>query len=117
MLDPFGGSDDAVLAELGARLARVRLDRNLTQEALAADAGVSVSTLRRLEAGHSTQLTALLRVLRSLDLLANLDLLVPAPEIRPLEVLERGRHVRRRASSPSRSPAEPDRPWTWGEDR
>jgi len=123
-----GTGDRAALAELGARLARERLRRNLTQEALAEEAGVSRATVRRLEAGHSTQLTNLVRILRALGLLENLVALAPEPAVRPLEALERARSERRRASSPRRATkrgkpqrgagaGEPERPWKWGDDR
>ncbi len=112
-------TDVAVLRELGARLARERLGRNQTQAALAEEAGVSRATVQRLEAGHSTQLTNLVRVLRALDL-PGLHEIVPEPVVRPLaelQRLERGRRLRRRASSPRRRggqrPGGDDGPWTW----
>jgi transcriptional regulator with XRE-family HTH domain len=111
------GSDSAVLADLGDRIARERLNRNLTQEALAAEAGVSRSTVRRLEAGESTQLTNLIRILRALGLLANFDALIPEPVVRPLEALERKGKERRRASSPARTIRRNKTSWTWGDDR
>ena len=40
-------TDDAVLAELGKRLARTRLARNLTQGELAAEAGVERKVVPR----------------------------------------------------------------------
>jgi len=112
-----GHGDEAVLGELGSRLARERLHRNLTQHQLAAEAGVSRSTVRRLEAGRSTQLTNLVRVLRALDLLANLDAVVPRAVASPIEALELRGGERRRASSPRRG--KPDRtapPWKWGDE-
>lgn len=114
-----GDSDDAaILAQLGERLAHARLDRNLTQAELAHEAGVSRSTVRRLEAGASTQLTHLIRVLRALDLVERLDLALPAPEPRPLEEL--GAQPRRQRASGQRGrrddPENPDG-WTWDEDR
>jgi hypothetical protein len=42
-------TDEAVLGELGRRLAQVRLGKNLTQAQLAAKAGVSKRTVERLE--------------------------------------------------------------------
>ena len=66
-------TDEAALAELGHRLARYRLDRNLTQQALAKEAGIHKNTLVRLEGGGSTQSKSLIRVLRALGLLENLD--------------------------------------------
>lgn len=45
-------TDEAVLRELGRRLAQVRLGKNLTQAQLAAKAGVSKRTVERLEVGE-----------------------------------------------------------------
>ncbi|TVQ30911.1 MAG: XRE family transcriptional regulator [Phycisphaeraceae bacterium] len=109
-------TDSAALAELGERVARHRLERNLTQAELAREAGISRRTLSRLEAGESTQLTNLVRVLRSLELLGNLDALVPPPIPSPLEQLRTKGRVRKRASprsdqGPSTKPDE----WTWGD--
>jgi len=42
---------ESILEELGGRLASVRLGRNLTQAALAEEAGVSKRTVERLESG------------------------------------------------------------------
>ncbi len=111
------GADGEVLAELGRRLARSRLDRNWTQTELAQEAGVSRSTVRRLEAGESTQLTNLVRILRALGLLANLDALVPAPEVRPLQMLEREGRRRQRATGGRRKSTPRDSSWRWGDEK
>ena len=104
-------SDTAVLEVLGQRIARYRLNRNMTQGALASEAGVSLPTVQRLEGGHSTQATNLIRILRALQLLDNLDSLVPEPAISPLQQARMQGKTRQRASSPrSRKPATP---WTW----
>ena len=42
--------------EIGQRLARLRLARNVTQANLAEKAGIGVRTLRRLEAGDPSTL-------------------------------------------------------------
>ena len=49
-------TDGGILEELGKRLRRERLDRNLTQAALAREAGISKPSVERLEAGRSVQL-------------------------------------------------------------
>jgi Predicted transcriptional regulator with C-terminal CBS domains len=78
-------SDEALLQELGHRIARLRLERNLSQAQLAEQAGISKRTLERLEAGAAaTQLSLFLRVLRQLDLLERLELLLPEPQPSPL---------------------------------
>jgi transcriptional regulator with XRE-family HTH domain len=107
-------TDEAVLIELGARLARTRLDRNLTQGQLAAEAGVGRATLERMEAGRSARLPSLIRVLRVLDLLDGLDRLVPESTPSPLELLELRGKQRRRAA-PAKHVEGPDA-WTWGDE-
>src|ERR1039458_389514 len=108
-------TDDAVLAELGWRLARIRLERNLTQGQLAEQAGVSKRTVERLEAGAvATQLSGFIRVCRVLDVLDRFDLLVPEPVPSPVTQLKLAGRKRQRASTPKR--AKPSaRKWQWGD--
>ena len=51
--------DKAIVRELGERLARTRLERNLTQAELAEQAGIAKRTLERIEAGGAAQLDSL----------------------------------------------------------
>lgn len=104
-------SDEAVLQELGARLSHRRKLVQLTQAELAREAGVSRSTVERLEAGHSVQFTNLIRVLRQLGLLANLEALLPPAEPSPMELLKRGKPRRR-----VRKPKDAGEEWTWATD-
>ena len=97
-------TDTAVLAELGQRLAQ-----------LAKEAGVSKRTLLRLEAGESTQLTNLIRIVRALGLLGNLDVFVPAPLPSPIEQFHREGKKRKRAS-PRTGTDEAQSGWAWGDD-
>lgn len=90
-------TDSAVLAEIGARIKRLRLDRNITQASLAAEAGLSRPTLQKIEAGAPSQLLSVIRVLRALGETAGLDGLVPEAVPSPIEMLDRGGRQRRRA--------------------
>jgi transcriptional regulator with XRE-family HTH domain len=114
-------SDDAVLGELGERLAALRLARNLTQLELGQRAGVARSAIQQLEHGAPVTTATLVRVLRQLDLLEALDRLIPEPTPSPLaEVKLRGRR-RRRAAHPRGGAASPtpeqERPWRWGDEQ
>jgi len=112
-------SNDAVLAELGRRLERQRLARNLTQQQLAEQAGIGRATLQRFERGESVQTTSMIKLLRALDLLQSLDSALPQATERPILQLERERlrKPRRRARSSGRTPLQPaERPWRWGEE-
>jgi transcriptional regulator with XRE-family HTH domain len=101
---------------LGSSLEALRLSRNLTQKAVAKDAGISLSTLKRLEKGHSTSLDSFIRVLIALRLQAYLATMLPDPTIRPVErVTGRGGGERKRASAATALPAAPQ-PWTWGDE-
>lgn len=108
-------TDRRALAELGGRLGRARLDANLTQAELAREAGISKRTLERLEAGHSTQLTNLLRVLRALGLLDRLDALVPEALPSPVQQLRLEGRTRERASPAAKRDSKPA-DWTWDDD-
>jgi putative transcriptional regulator len=109
-------SDDAALKELGHRITQYRLNLNLTQSALAEEAGVSKRTLHRVEHGESTHLTNMIRILRALGLLENLESLIPEPAISPIQQVKMQGKKRKRASSPSEKP-EPSSPWSWGDEK
>ncbi len=70
-------TDLAILSEIGERVSRRRLGRNFTQAKLADVAGVSKRTIERLEKGESVQMTSFVQILRALDLVDQLDGLVP----------------------------------------
>jgi transcriptional regulator with XRE-family HTH domain len=110
-------SDAAILTELGARLARTRLERNISQAELAAEAGIGKRTIERIERGEPVKLPALLRVLRALNLLERLELLVPEPLPSPLERLkQQGRARRRAARGTVKRSDDTAAPWTWGDE-
>jgi transcriptional regulator with XRE-family HTH domain len=107
-------TDDAVLHDLGERLASARLARNLTQAALAEQAGVAKRTVERLESGAvATQLSGFLRVCRVLGLLERFDTLIPEPSVSPMLQLKLQGSKRQRAAGKRIKDAEPT-PWTWG---
>jgi|TARA_R110002072_G_scaffold123048_19_gene258140 transcriptional regulator with XRE-family HTH domain len=107
-------SDDVTLRAIGNRVARYRLNRNLTQEALANQAGVSKRTIIRVEQGRSTQTSNFIRILRALKLAGNLEALIPEPAISPIQQVKMQGKKRKRASSPAEK-TKPAAPWSWGD--
>lgn len=108
-------TDEALLERIGARLARRRLSKNLTQGQLAEQAGLGLRTVQRMELGAAaTQLSGLLRVCRVLGLLDRLDLFIPEEAISPMAQLQQASRRRQRATGRKAAPVEPKK-WTWGE--
>ena len=100
--------------EIGSRLARLRLSRNVTQSMLAEDAGIGVRTLRRLEAGEPSTLDTFLRVALALDLGDVVISAIPRGQIRPIERVSRTGSERQRARPQSRE--DRNATWTWGDE-
>ena len=108
-------SDDAVLREIGHRIAQYRLNQDKTQAALAQEAGVSNRTIARVEHGDSVQASNIMRILRALQLLENLNTLIPEPAVSPVQQLKmQGKQRQRASSKPAKSTKE--EPWSWGDE-
>ncbi len=132
-------TDETMLAEYGERLARARLERNLSQAQLATQAGLAKRTVERLEKGEpGTALWAFIRLCRALGFAERFDALLPdAAAPGPMEQLARRRGRRKRASGrralrntayrqPDTPPMQlaeappppppPARKWKWGDE-
>lgn len=121
-------SDDAVMAELGRRATHARIQRRLTQAQLAAEAGVSKRTVERLENGMPTHVANLIRILRALGRMEDLEHLLTETPVNPIEYLKRRKVPRSRVRHPKAGPppANATEPlhkarrasgWVWGDSR
>ena len=52
MVDIYGSSDAVIRSRIGERLKSLRLKQNITQQALAEEAGVSLSSIKKIEKGE-----------------------------------------------------------------
>jgi transcriptional regulator with XRE-family HTH domain len=110
---------------LGHQLEQLRLSKNLSQSAVASEAGVSRRTITRMEAGETVSLDTFIRVLKVYDVADRLAALFPEHTVRPVERVKMGGKQRQRASSVKRradsaknnSVAESDqKPWSWDDE-
>lgn len=113
----YGMSDQAILAEIGARCKRRRLNRNLTQQEVADQAGLTRVTVGEFERGASAGMLTLIRILRVLGALEELDAFLPNTGPSPLQLAklqgrQRQRASRRKPATESDpDPDQEDPPW------
>ena len=94
----YGMSDKAILQELGERLKRMRLAKNISQRRLGDLAGVDRTTISGIENGNPFDVLTLIKLLRSLDALEALDAFLPEQGISPLQLAKMEGKERKRAS-------------------
>ena len=92
---------ELALNEIGERVRRHRLNRNLSQKEVAERAGIGLASVARLEDGKGSTLANLIRVLTALDVPGSLDAFLPMPSISPVQLAKLHGRERRRASKRS----------------
>ncbi len=95
-------ADAIILSSIGNHLKTTRLRQNITQQSLAEAAGVSISSLKKIEKGEIGSFDSMLRVLRTLGELDVLRPLVDEEQLSPSAYYElvqshKAKHQRRRA--------------------
>lgn len=73
-----------ILKDVGLRIKEYRIRQCLQQKELAENSGVSLDTVSRLEQGKNISFDKLLRILRELDMLENIEEFIPEPPLSPL---------------------------------
>ena len=108
-------TDSETMQELGRRLQRYRIDSGLSQNELSDMTGISAKTIANLEDGKQTNTLTLIRILRALGLLDNLELLAPPQDNRPIDFLRYNKKAPQRASRNRNE--EPKRTWKWRDEK
>lgn len=97
-------SPEELALSVGENIKTLRLQKNLTQQSLAEQAGVSMTALRHLESGQGANLFTLIRIVRALDKQEWLQALAPRVTINPLHMTSS--RTRQRARQKKRSHGE-----------
>lgn len=105
-------SDLEVLEETGARLKALRIASWMTQQDLSDYTGIALRTIRNLENGKDVSFLTIIKVMRALSILQNLDSTFPEETIRPSQIRQLGKPRQR-----VRKESEPERTWKWGDEK
>ena len=98
-------SNQAILRVIGERAGQQRLNQDISQTDLANRAGVARIVVQRLESGRGCTLESLIRILRALGLLNQLDAFLPEPGPSPIQLAKLNGRERQRASGRRRKAA------------
>ena len=98
---------------LGARAKQYRIKLGMSQNDLVEKTGLSVRTISRFEQGSSIQLDALVKILISLGIEENINLLIEDQTIRPSFYLSNNSTSNKRVKRKTIS----KNSFVWGEDR
>lgn len=93
----FSMTDQAVAKELGLRLKQQRLNKDFSQKNIADRAGISITAVQGAERGETTIMT-MIKILRVLGNLEQLDVFLPEPKISPLQMSKLEGKKRQKAS-------------------
>jgi len=105
-----------ILREWGVRLAKIRKAQGYSQTELAAEAGIGVATLRRIEAGQDSQVATWLKLLKALNMAAAIDALLPESFRSPMaEALSRSPKHRKERRKKQRKQQHALSPVKWGD--
>ncbi len=96
-------SDDAVLADLGAQLKQMRLNRNLMQKQLGELSGLSRSAISDLENGAGGTMRSFVQLLRALGKLEILDHFKTEAPVSPIQIAKMRGKIRKRASGTTKN--------------
>ena len=119
MYDFKATSNSEACKEIGRRLKSARLNADLSQQDLAAQSGVSESTIKRAESANGNiTLIALIAILRALNKIEQLDLFLPEPPPNPLQLSAAKGKTKQRASrrQSSQNNNVEEKPFQWGEE-
>jgi DNA-binding XRE family transcriptional regulator len=93
-----GMTEKAILEELGRRMQAQRLNLNMAQAEVAHKAAVSRRALQNLESGRGCTLSLLIRELRAMGKLGQLEAFLPEPGVSPIQLAKLKGRERQRAS-------------------
>ena len=106
-------NNEVIMKELGIRIKDTRISIELTQRDLAQRAGVSQRTIERVENGENVRVESILNILREMQLLQNLENLIPEQKLRPTELFD---NQKKRVRARTKKYTDITIEWEWGDE-
>lgn len=88
MDDVYALSDAQIEKRIGEKIKAIRLRQNITQDSLARFSSLSLSSVKKVEAGKIGSFDTLLRILRSLGMLDQISHLCEEEQMSPSEYFD-----------------------------
>lgn len=88
-------TDGQLLEDLGVRIQNHRLLANISQDDLALKSGVSVSTIKKAESGGGCSVLNLIRLMRALGRVKDLEFILPEMPLKPTDMLKMERSIKK----------------------
>lgn len=106
-------SEQVIIKELGTRIKQYRISLNITQNELADKCGISASTVVRIENGEDSIFSNYIKILSSLGLTQNMDILIPEAQQDFKAMFEKKAPRQRVKANTSKKKST----WVWEEDK
>ncbi len=106
-------SEKAILKEIGQRIKQHRIALNITQADFADKCGISSSTAVRIENGEDSKLSNYIKILSVLNILDNLNILIPEAEPSFKAIFEKKPQRKRATAKMIKKKTD----WAWGDDK
>jgi len=109
-MDFYAMTDKQIGRELGDRIKRLRLRKNMTQGELAENSCLSVNAIQSVEGGKGKLLTVI-TILRELNSLDELDSFIPEVPISPIQKAKLGKQRERATGKRGKTKNEDEPSW------
>lgn len=110
----YFSSSKQIQSEIGTRVKDLRIAQEMTQAQLAEKSGVSLRTISNLEAGKDVSLSTFIEVLRTLNMLENINAVIPEQPVRPSHLVALGK---KRERTRKKKNSDDSQPFIWGDEK
>ena len=108
---------ETLLAEIVRRIVHRRIELGLTQQDVVDQTGISLRTIKRIEQGGDCQLSTMIRLFQTYNLIDRLDILIPEPSvITPIQFVDQQQKPRKRVSRAVKS-TKSKKAWKWEDEQ